>query len=590
MCSMPSCANWLSSDASHRPSTSLSFNILSPCSCSVRLIPTPNGSNAPDRPPATRTGQIVCSLHVGGAWMGWIGLRTRVDSREPHSASLREPPPDRELGSARMMVFPDLTKRTAHCSFRCGRAIWEGRCGRRPSGKGPSWRSIGAAPAWVPEPAIQRPAVYDLSFAKEVARIGPCLVPTTGDELGLRRQTVTVTKLLGTLRTILANAVIATALLDAVSFALLPSRVASSFWPYRCTDCEPPAYMGSRTFPQGYFTTDSATGFDISPEFAKTLHWVDGRYYHVWSNKLGCFNSDALPATDYLYLAGDSFSWGFAPFKSTFGTLIERELNISVVKCGIPHSGQAHQLKKARKVIEQIGKTPKVIVLQYYTNDVCNDLAFPHSVVVDGWLVDNKKILNHSGIWTIQTRQVEQLAELLKSKRAEMRPATDFDDALFRLKRYSISVNLLERIFYRVRSALVGSHAIAATSVYGVYAKGLCDLSTPPSYYGSPYVNSRDSLRAFKTYASNIGSRLLVVLIPPRNAVADYLNKLKGVLTTEEIDFIDMSPSFAVAQAKGIQLYWTLDIHLNVTGNALVADEIVAYLRPRLLNDGPTSY
>src|SRR6266478_4953026 len=92
---------------------------------------------------------------------------------------------------------------------------------------------------------------------------------------------------------------------------------------------------------------------------------------------------------DYVYLTGDSYTWGYAPFHKKFGTVIENLTGIQILKCGITHTGQQHQYDKFVEIVEQIGILPKAIIVFYCANDIANDYAYPHSTVIDGWLVDN---------------------------------------------------------------------------------------------------------------------------------------------------------------------------------------------------------
>ena len=295
-------------------------------------------------------------------------------------------------------------------------------------------------------------------------------------------------------------------------------------------------------------------GFDISPAVNQEPHWVDGSYYGIWSNKLSCFDSTELPTSDYIYLAGDSFSWGFAPFDSKFGTLIERRLNIRVMKCGVPHTGQAHQLTKARQVIARIGKAPKFIIVQYYPNDICNDFAYPHSTAIDGWLVEDKNIEHDNGAWWVQARPIEQITDRSKYGISGPRQATSVDDLMFSLEKYSLSINVIERVFYRIRSATWGR---ASQPLQGIYPKGLCDGSTSPSYKGPIYRKNSDSLLAFKSYANSIGSSIVVVLIPPYSQItsSSYFEQLRELLVTEGIGYVDLSQPFSIAHSRNIELY-----------------------------------
>jgi hypothetical protein len=120
-------------------------------------------------------------------------------------------------------------------------------------------------------------------------------------------------------------------------------------------------------------------------------------------------------------------------------------------------------------------------------------------------------------------------------------------------------------------------------AIDGLYAKGLCDGSTPPSYEEPIYGNSLESLMAFRNYAESINSDFVVLLIPPSIAAGDnrYFEKLDKVLTSHGIEYLDLAPAIAAASAKGMRPYWTDDPHLNILGNAIAADELGSFLRSR---------
>ncbi len=314
-------------------------------------------------------------------------------------------------------------------------------------------------------------------------------------------------------------------------------------------------------------------GFDISPSTREENHWVEGFYYGVWANELSCFDIGEGPDSEYYYLAGDSFSWGFAPFQSKYGTIVEKRTDMRVLKCGVPHTGQLHQLMKARKVISRIGRSPKAIIVQYFPNDVCNDFAFPHSTVVDGWLFENKSVVQAGDTWSIQIRTIGQWSGPAR--------ATTADNVRFQLRKYSLTANVVIRAYYRLRSALWGR---PANRTQGIYPSGVCDGSTPPSYQGPLYERNREGLYAFKAYADSIGSDLVFVLVPPLSNIGNvaYFESLKNMLEGEGIDYVDLSGPFAEYKGATEPLYWYDDMHLSIAGNALAAHEIVAHLQAGL--------
>ena len=110
----------------------------------------------------------------------------------------------------------------------------------------------------------------------------------------------------------------------------------------------------------------------------------------MYAAALGCFDVEwSPPPTDYYYFAGDSMTWGYAPYETKFATVFETLTGIDSVKCGVTHTGTIHQFAKFREVTAKIGTLPKKVFVGYFFNDTANDYAHPHSTVVDGWLIDD---------------------------------------------------------------------------------------------------------------------------------------------------------------------------------------------------------
>ena len=160
-----------------------------------------------------------------------------------------------------------------------------------------------------------------------------------------------------------ASSLATLALFDLVSYAALPTGLAARFHPYRCPDCAPPPAAGRLSDdPRGYYVARDERGFDIAPNRTGDVDYVDGTLYPIWSNSLGCFDTERKVEGRYVYLAGDSFAWGYTPFRDKFGTLLERKLGLPVLKCGVPHTGQSHQLSKMREVVAAVGQRPALLV------------------------------------------------------------------------------------------------------------------------------------------------------------------------------------------------------------------------------------
>jgi hypothetical protein len=193
--------------------------------------------------------------------------------------------------------------------------------------------------------------------------------------------------------------VIAFGALDLAAFQYLPERFVYLFPEYKQSPASGVADRARHL--NDYFRADAGRGFDIS-EFADGMHSVDGLVYPVWSNSLGCFDVEHWNLGEYVYFAGDSFTWGYSPFEEKFGTLVERSLGTEILKCGVTHTGQRHQYNKFLEIVDRVERLPKAVFVFHYPNDLVNDFAHPHSTVLDGWQVNTVgitqelEIIHHS--------------------------------------------------------------------------------------------------------------------------------------------------------------------------------------------------
>lgn len=81
---------------------------------------------------------------------------------------------------------------------------------------------------------------------------------------------------------------------------------------------------------------------------------------------------------------GDSFTFGYAPFESNWGTVLEDRLKVRVLKCGVIGHGARQEFIKASRVIARVGTSPKLIVVGYFINDVTDDYKLALLRLVDG--------------------------------------------------------------------------------------------------------------------------------------------------------------------------------------------------------------
>ena len=78
---------------------------------------------------------------------------------------------------------------------------------------------------------------------------------------------------------------------------------------------------------------------------------------------------------DYILVVGGDAAWGYVDLKYHWATVLENETGARVVKCGVPGTGTAYHLEKAKRIIDEIRKPPSLVVLFYEPNDFAEDLV-----------------------------------------------------------------------------------------------------------------------------------------------------------------------------------------------------------------------
>jgi hypothetical protein len=137
--------------------------------------------------------------------------------------------------------------------------------------------------------------------------------------------------------------------------------------------------------PRGYVRYDSVLGFDIAPDVATTTHQFYDLSYPVWSNELGCFDMPYHGETPFIYMTGDSFTWGWTPFQDKWGTQLQALLGLRTLKCGVNAYGTRHEYLKTERDLVRLSAPPKFVILGYLGgNDADDDAAFPEYVGYDG--------------------------------------------------------------------------------------------------------------------------------------------------------------------------------------------------------------
>lgn len=341
--------------------------------------------------------------------------------------------------------------------------------------------------------------------------------------------------------------------------------------------------------PQGYFKYDGVAGYDISENFPrKYLYFSDSKHL-IWSNELGCFDKPYKGEKDYILLTGDSFTWGFTPFKYNYGTLIEDYLGYRVLKCGVLGYGTKQELLKIKKVMERVGKPPQLIIVAYFLkNDFEDDWLFPKNTVIDGKLVQKNKIVN-AITWEKEIISDEDLKKKTGDRTTGIKSW---------LRTHSIICNLILRSnvyknFRPVRK-MRGALGMLAKRTK-IYTPIFYQIKEYP-YLKNAWEDHLGNLREIKKLSDKNSAKLLIILVPPKEQVYDcfkspydlekFNKMLKDFFDAEKIDCLDMIPYFRAHTVQKASkylssktdLYWRYDQHCNRRGHKVLSLGISKYI------------
>jgi hypothetical protein len=367
---------------------------------------------------------------------------------------------------------------------------------------------------------------------------------------------------------------------DVATFFLLPASYTVRFPEYRFFSSDAPHVGGRRMYPNDYFVRDNVRGFDIGRS-RSGVHWVSGVTYPIWSNGIGCFDDDHTEYSRYIYFAGDSFTWGYTPFEEKFGSLIEKNSGAQILKCGVSHTGQRHQFEKLTQVVKEVGKTPRAIFVFYYSNDVANDYAHPHTTVIDGWQVDNVsldvnyELKRHSDAELIlKIQSTLQSHEGVGAKGWISRVKTQ-------LKYYSLLINILDyskdQFEASVSELMTHSQLSSKPKDRSIYSLPN-DNDGKYWYLENPKaLKNQAALIDFARFSKSSSVKLVVVLIPPMEKFNDlgWYEELRKYLTEKQIRHLDLTSKFVEQEKTSVDLYWQSDGHFNPNGNRSVADILI---------------
>lgn len=382
-------------------------------------------------------------------------------------------------------------------------------------------------------------------------------------------------------------------------FWFLPMQYTVRFDQYRLSFAENPQGLvpngeGQGRLPQNYFVRHQTRGFDIGSN-RKGHHAVDRSTYPIWSNSIGCFDKEHAQFDRYVYFAGDSFTWGYAPFDDNFGTVIERLSNTPILQCGVPHTGQRHQYEKFVEIVGHIRNLPKAIFVFYFSNDIIDDYIHPHSTVIDGWLVDTVSVDENDGIVRPTDQELKAtLADKLEQlEQKEREKISWWGRVKGGLKTYSLAVNILSHAKNKVieMTYLLTPSKKTTPPIRNFYALGHQEKNGTYWYSDNPRAQAnKTALLSFKRFSTEKHIPFVVVLIPHKyKATERWYEELRAFLAENGVRYVDLTIRFREKGLTTSDVFWVHDGHLNPSGKAATAEILVDEFPQVFKRSGSTS-
>jgi hypothetical protein len=317
-------------------------------------------------------------------------------------------------------------------------------------------------------------------------------------------------------------------------------------------------------YPQSYFTQNAETGYDIAQNFATSTHFFRDDAFPIWSNNLGCFDTDYNGETPYIYMAGDSLTWSFAPFNDTWGKQLQTLVGMRTLKCGVVGYGTKQELIKATRILSGF-QNPKLIIVGYTAyNDPADDAHFPQTTVYNGYqvrslamngLTEEEALTKYANFSKYCSFSIPSLPLV-----AELRCFITNHSVLFNLFKSDIR-GKIDAWFPNLSGALEKQGVLATQN----QDKPILDDTEVA------WKKHFENILSFKKLAKEKGSNLLLVLAPYDNT------KIKPFLDKENISYIDLNLTFNV-YSKIKPIFWPKDGHYNITGNHLVGAVVSKYI------------
>ncbi|KKW40374.1 MAG: hypothetical protein UY89_C0001G0005 [Parcubacteria group bacterium GW2011_GWA1_54_9] len=333
-----------------------------------------------------------------------------------------------------------------------------------------------------------------------------------------------------------------------------------------------------------YFVWNPALGFDIAPNFGTTTHSFAELSYPVWSNDIGCYDYPYDGQSPYIYVAGDSFTWGYTPLDEKWSKVVERSTGTRTMNCGVPGYGTRQEVIKAQRDIEHLSRPPALIVVAHYENDAADDAMFPsstayHGYVVPSWLYcDSQFMFATSPLVATTTCNVSKPDfPVLKKIKTELAARSVL--YLMAKRQFGIPDKLRRTLMGIAPNWLLRNGLAYENQSWFENGSAILDDTR---YWDIHFKN----VQAFKTLADTVHSKLVVVFIPQRESVMATSTRSQSAnerteryLRQHGIAYIDLLQVLREVDPSATVLYWPNDVHWTPAGNALAGSIIGEYIK-----------
>ncbi|KKU80217.1 MAG: hypothetical protein UY07_C0049G0007 [Parcubacteria group bacterium GW2011_GWA1_47_8] len=319
--------------------------------------------------------------------------------------------------------------------------------------------------------------------------------------------------------------------------------------------------ISKQLYPRSYFAKDIEIGHDIAPNAATTTHFFEDSSYPVWSNNLGCFDTDYAGETPYLYMAGDSLTWGFSPFEEMWGTRVQALLGIRTVKCGVTGGyGTKQEFIKTSRNLARL-PAPELIIVEHFSgNDIDEDANFPINTVYNGYLVPN---LAKGGVTEEQAQEKYARFDAMCTTEPPAYPTIQRVRCF--LSNHSVLYNFVKKDIRRAILSIFPQSILEKMDLIA-HEKRVVVASS-----NTDYEKHLGNILEFKKLAKEKKAKLLFVLVPGED------ERLLPFLKKEGISYLDLGPLFE-KYSKVKPLHWKINGHWNIAGQNLAGFAVAKFI------------